>query len=110
MNEDIDTFLNENLKQINKIALICLKPDEIYLEFLNKFSNYEVYIIIDDNSVNYTVLYQTKYSNLKFIQISEKVCRQNGFINVNKIGVKKLVSGWDKALCYCALNFSNTNF
>jgi len=98
-----------NLKQINKITLICLKPSEIYLNFLNKFSNYEVYIIIDDNSVNYTVLYQTKYSNLKFIQISEKVCKQNGFINVNKIGVKKLVSGWDKALCFCALNFSNTN-
>ena len=64
-----------NLKQINKIALICLKPSEIYLEFLNKFSNYEVYIIIDDNSVNYTVLYQTKYSNLKFIHIAQNRCK-----------------------------------
>lgn len=93
----------------NKLALICFKPNDIYLEFLNKFSNYEVYIIIDDNSVNYTSLYQTKYENLKFIQMSEKICKQYGFINVNKIGVKKLVSGWDKALCYFALNFSNTN-
>jgi hypothetical protein len=93
----------------NKIALICFKPNDIYLDFLNKFNNYEVYIITDDNLVNYTARYQTKYSNLKFIQMSEKVCKQNGFINVNKIGVKKLVSGWDKALCYFALNFSNTN-
>ena len=92
----------------NKIALICFKPNDIYLEFLNKF-NYEVYIIIDDNSVNYTALYQTKYSNLKFIQIPEKICKRYGFTNVNTIGIKKLVSGWDKALCYFALNFSNTN-
>ena len=93
----------------NKLALICFKPNDIYLEFLNKFSNYEVYIIIDDNSVNYTALYSTKYSNLTFIQIPDKVCKQYGFTNVNKIGVKKLMSGWDKALCYFALNFSNSN-
>lgn len=93
----------------NKLALICFKPNDIYLEFLNKFSNYEVYIIIDDNTVNYTALYLTKYTNLTFIQIHYKVCKQYGFTNVNKIGVKKLISGWDKALCYFALNFSNTN-
>ena len=94
---------------MNKLALICFKPNDIYLDFLNKFNNYKVYIIIDDNSVNYTALYHNKYTTLQFIQIPEKVCRQYGFINVNKIGVKKLVSGWDKALCYFALNFSNTN-
>jgi len=92
-----------------KLALICFRPNDIYLEFLNKFSNYEVYIIIDDNSVNYTALYHTKYSNLTFIQIPDKLCKQYGFTNVNKIGVKKLISGWDKALCYFCLNFSNSN-
>ena len=92
-----------------KLALICFKPNDIYLEFLNKFSNYEVYIIIDDNSVNYTALYCTKYTNLTFIQIHDKVCKQYGFTNVNKIGVKKLISGWDKALCYFSLNFKNLN-
>lgn len=93
----------------NKLALICFKPNDIYLEFLNKFSNYEVYIIIDDNSVNYTALYCRKYTNLTFIQIHDKVCKQYGFTNVNKIGVKKLISGWDKALCYFSLNFKNSN-
>jgi hypothetical protein len=39
----------------------------------------------------------------------DNVCNQYGFTNVNKIGVKKLISGWDKALCYFALNFSNLN-
>ena len=92
----------------NKIALICFKPNNIYLNFLNKFSNYEIYIIIDDNSINYSALYFTKYENLKFIQMSEKVCQRYGFINVNTIGVKKQVSGWDKALCYFALNFKET--
>ena len=90
----------------NKIALICLKPNDIYLDFLNKFSNYEVYIIIDDNSVNYSALYkqQNKYNNLKFIQMLGEICINYGFTNVNKIGVKKRVSGWDKALCYFAFN------
>ena len=93
----------------NKLALICFRPNDIYLEFLNKFSNYEVYIIIDDNSVNYTALYFSKYTNLTFIQMPDKLCKQYGFTNVNKIGVKKLISGWDKALCYFALNFKNSN-
>jgi hypothetical protein len=97
-----------SIKQ-NQIALICFKPNDIYLEFLNKFSNYEVYIIIDDNTVNYTALYYTKYTNLIFIQMHDKVCKQYGFTNVNKIGVKKLISGWDKALCYFSLNFKNLN-
>ena len=90
----------------NKIALICFTPNDIYLDFLNKFSNYEVYIIIDDNSVNYSALYkqQNKYNNLKFIQMLGEICINYGFTNVNKIGVKKRVSGWDKALCYFAFN------
>jgi hypothetical protein len=91
-----------------KIGLICFKPNDIYLEFLNKFSNYEVYIIIDDNSVNYTALYKTKYANLSFIQMQESLCKKYGFKNVNKIGIKKQISGWDKALCYFSLTESNT--
>jgi len=105
----MDLSIKQNQNK-NKLALICFKPNDIYLDFLNKFSNYEVYIIIDDNSVNYSALYQKKYENLQFIQIPQQICKQYGFINVNKIGIKKLVSGWDKALCYFALNFSNTNF
>ena len=90
-----------------KIGLICFKPNDIYLDFLNKFSNYEVYIIIDDNSVNYTALYKTKYANLSFIQMQESLCKKYGFKNVNEIGIKKQISGWDKALCYFSLTESN---
>ena len=92
----------------HKIGLICFKPNDIYLDFLNKFSNYEVYIIIDDNSVNYTARYKTKYANLSFIQMQESLCKKYGFKNVNKIGIKKQISGWDKALCYFSLTESNT--
>ena len=56
----------------NKIALICFKPNDIYLDFLNKFSNYEVYIIIDDNSVNYALLYQQKYGINNKLKIYSK--------------------------------------
>ena len=50
-----------------KIGLICFKPNDIYLDFLNKFSNYEVYIIIDDNSVNYTALFATPLQHKSII-------------------------------------------
>jgi len=96
----------------NKIALICFKPNDIYLDFLNKFSNYEVYIVIDDNSVNYALQYQQKYgiqNKLKYVQMPDKICIQYGFTNVNRIGVKKLVSGWDKALCYFAFEASSND-
>ena len=96
-------------KTTNKIALICLKPEEPYLEFLNNFTNYEVYIIIDDNSVNYTLLYSAKHTNLRFIQIPDEICSQYGFTNVNNFGVLKHISGWDKALYYLSLNFKNTD-
>jgi hypothetical protein len=35
-------------------------------------------------------------------------CKNNGYINSNNIGVKKMISGWDKALCYFSL--INTNY
>ena len=58
----------------NAISLITYKPNEIMLEFFNRFTNYDVYIIIDDNTVNYSNL-GNKYSNLKIIQFSLSVKR-----------------------------------
>ena len=35
------------------ICLLGLKPNQIWIEFLNKFKNYDIYIMIDD-SKDYT--------------------------------------------------------
>ena len=87
----------------NCICLICLKPNEIWLDFLDKFIKYNIYIIIDDNKIDYKKLYK-KYKNLHIIQITSKICVKNGFIKMNFI-IKKLVTAWEKAMYY----FSNIN-
>lgn len=96
--------------QRTKIALICFKPNDIYLTFLNKFKNYKVYIIIDDNSIDYNSVFEknNKYKNLTFIQMNQNICKKYGFTSMNQIGVQKLISGWDKAMCYFSLNFLNS--
>jgi hypothetical protein len=90
------------------IALIVFKPNDIYLSFLNSFIHYDIYIIIDDNSVLYGKQYQDKYKNINFIQIRNIDCKNAGYINSNMVGIKKLISGWDKALYF--FTFMNTNY
>jgi hypothetical protein len=80
------------------IGLIVNKPNENYLDFLNKFTNYDIYIIIDDNSIDHGNIYCKQYSNLNFFQINNNICTSKGYINSSTMGLKKLVSGWDKAL------------
>jgi hypothetical protein len=88
----------------NAIFLITLRPNEIMLSFLNNFTKYNIYIIIDDNTVNYDYL-NLKYKNIKIIQINNKSCIDSGFMNVNTLG-KDLTRGfgWDKALYYYSIN------
>jgi hypothetical protein len=87
------------------ICLIVNKPNEIYLEFLNKFINYHIIVVIDDNSVYYANILKNKYRNIIFFQLDNRFALKTGYNNSNTIGIRKLVSGWDKALFY----FSNYN-
>jgi hypothetical protein len=85
------------------IALIVKEPVEIYLDFLSKFKHYDIYIIIDSLEKINTNTYQNKYKNINFIQFDEQLCKNNGYQNVNYIGIKKMISGWDKALLFFSL-------
>ena len=87
------------------ICLIVNKPNEIYLEFLNKFINYRIIVVIDDNSLYYANKLKDKYINIIFFQLDNNIALKSGYNNSNTIGLHKLVSGWDKALFY----FSNYN-
>lgn len=87
------------------IALIVKEPTEIYLDFLARFVSYDVYIIIDtDKSMLH---FQKKYKMLNIIQFDEQLCLKYGYKNVNYIGIKKLVSGWDKALLFFSVIIPN---
>jgi hypothetical protein len=85
------------------LCLITFKPNEKieYLEFLNTFNSYDIYVIIDDNISNYDSL-KSKFKNITFIQLDDEKCLIDGFSNLNFVTLKKPVTGWDKALYYFA--------
>jgi hypothetical protein len=87
------------------IALIVKEPSEIYLDFLARFVSYDIYIIVDSNKS--MLYYQKKYKMLNIIQFDELVCLKYGFKNMNYIGIRKLVSGWDKALLFFSVIIPN---
>lgn len=82
------------------IALIVKEPNEIYLEFLAEFVSYDIYIIVDSDEELSNLTKLDKYRNLNFVQLSNQHCINHGFRNVNFIGIKKVISGWDKALLF----------
>jgi hypothetical protein len=83
----------------SSICLICLKPNDIWINFLSGFSSYDIYIIVDDNSKDYSKEYSIN-EKIKIVQISDKECKDSGYIKMSYLMIKKLVSGWDKSIYY----------
>ena len=97
LNNIYSSFGNTTLEYNNAICLITFKPREIYCDFLNSFINYKIFVMVDDNEFDLTQ-FRINYKNITFIQIDNKECEKNGYINVNYM-IKNL-SSWDKALYY----------
>ena len=57
------------------LCLITFRPSEIYCDFLNSFSNYNVFVVVDD----------TEFNLSNFIQIYENTLLQidNTYTNVD---------------------------
>lgn len=85
----------------NALCLITHKPSQKmeYIIFLNSFTKYDVYVVIDDETNDYSALIQ-QFPQIHFIQVSEQQCVQNGYVNLNQLVLHKYVSGWDKAMFY----------
>lgn len=93
----------------NKIALalVSRNPNYIWLNFLNSFKNYDIYIFIDDNNEDFNEKYKNIYKNLNIIQIDDNFCKNNGYYNclIKVYNISKDTLAWDKALFYfCTLN------
>jgi hypothetical protein len=78
------------------VCLICYKPNDIWIDFLSKFTNYDLYILIDDNSKDYKEQY-SKFSQLTILQINNEESKSKGFIATD---FKENGEGWSKALYY----------
>jgi len=86
----------------NILCVICVKPNTIWLEFLSKFTHYEIFVIVDDNSMNYKDMY-SQYTNIKIIQINNDTCMNANYSRSTHITIHKDITGWDKMIYY----FSN---
>jgi hypothetical protein len=100
--------MDRDLKLLVKkraIALIVKEPSEIYLDFLATFVSYDIYIIIDSDAS--MLHFQKKYKMLNIIQFDQQLCLNYGYKNVNYIGIRKRISGWDKALLFFSVIIPN---
>ena len=80
------------------VCLLCYKPNDIWVKFLSTFTKYEVYIVIDDNSMDYTSQY-AKFKNIHIVQVNDEDCLMNGFVNMNFM-IDKEVTAWEKCIYY----------
>ena len=87
---------------MNAICLITLNPNHVWCKILNDFNNYKIFIIVDDNNFDLSE-YEICYTNILFIKVDDTKCKNSGYINTNHT-LKKLISGWDKALYYFGTN------
>jgi hypothetical protein len=84
---------------MNAICLITLSPKKIWCDFLNTFTKYKIFIIVDDNNFDLSD-FNSNYKNIHFIKIENKNCILNGYMNTSYITFRKSVVGWDKAFYY----------
>jgi hypothetical protein len=90
---------------MNAICIITFIPNIIWCDFLNLFTTYKIFIIVDNNKFN-LIKFKNNYKNIIFIQVEDTKCEQNGYINTN-YAIKKIISGWDKALYYFSIEDKN---
>lgn len=87
-------------KSKNAIVLLTRLPNEVWLNFLQNFKKYDVYVCIDCTKKNYAKLYEG--SNITFIQMEDRYSKyfgyHNALIRTPRIPDKPLA--WDKALLY----------
>lgn len=65
----MNTILPE-MNNTNAVCLICHKPNDIWLGFLSKFTSYDIYVVVDDNSQQYnsnSQIYTLYKSKMKIV-------------------------------------------
>jgi len=82
---------------MNAICLVTVTPTNEWCDYLNRFTRYKIYIVVDDNNFDYT-LYKRMYPNLFFIKFQHDSYKANGYKNTQFDN-----SSWDKALYYFAV-------
>jgi hypothetical protein len=99
----------------NALCVICFRPNNIWLEFLNSFVKYDIYLIVDDILNVDTNLYET-YKNIHIIKVSDEDTIKNGFMNISFQGGHKneknnwrwgMIYGWERAVYSFSCIYTN---
>lgn len=80
------------------ICLLVKEPNKVWIDFLNTFTEYDIFIIVDDNSSTYEELKEDLAANIHIIQMDNSKCYEKGYTNCNSaVGFPDVIS-WDKAM------------
>lgn len=60
----------------NAIVLLARYPDNIWLNFLNNFYDYDIFVVIDNNDNDFCKLFEKINSKINFIQIDDNYCKK----------------------------------
>jgi len=83
------------------VCILTISPSRVWLEFLNKFVIYDIYMVCDSNSEDFSKKWNLEFPNIKFIQISNFEADFFGFRNSSSaISPQQIVNAWDKAIYY----------
>ena len=92
--------MSYNTKNTSALCLLCKIPNEEWFAFLNNFTNYDVFVIIDDNSKTYADYYGETYKNINIIQIDNQECYNKCYTNCNTAVEFPEVIAWDKSMYF----------
>ena len=101
-NNFISSLKIKRLTNVKKcICVMCIKPQKIWINFLleiKKKHDYDIYLVVDDNSINYEI------NDINIIQIGDEFCKKIGFMNANFCVKNNEPSVWDKMFLYFSYN------
>jgi hypothetical protein len=80
------------------VCLLCFSPNDIWINFLATFTQYDLFIMVDDTSKPYT----SPKNNVMILSIPDQECNENGFVDVNFEFTGK-PTAWGKALYYFSM-------
>jgi len=80
------------------VCVMCIRPHQVWVDFLHSFTEYDTYVIIDDMSTAYT----SPYENVKYIQINDATVATAKMTDLNFMHFKKHITAWERAVYYFA--------
>lgn len=102
MNKNFISSIEKNIPTAkNCICVMCVKPHKIWIDFLRKIKKnheYDIFLVIDDNSTIYEI------KDINIIQIEDNICKNTGFTNSNFTVKNNEPSAWDKMFLYFSYN------